>query len=46
LPAGGNWVILIGVGVGIACLVLTHLGARAFLAWYRERRAPEFPLAT
>ena len=46
LPAGGNWVILIGVGVGITCLVLTHLGARAFLSWYRERRAPEFPLAT
>ena len=44
LPAGGNWVILIGVGVGLTFLVATHLGARAFLAWYRERRTPEFPL--
>ena len=46
VPAGGNWVIVIGVGVGLAFLVLTHMGARAFLAWYRERRSPEFPLAT
>lgn len=42
LPAGGNWVIAIGIGVGIVTLLLTHWGARAFLAWYRERRAPEF----
>ncbi len=41
-----NWVIAIGVGIGITLLVLTHLGARAFLSWYRERRTPEFPLAT
>ena len=46
LPAGGNWVIAIGVGIGVALLVLTHLGARAFLSWYRERRTPECPLAT
>jgi uncharacterized membrane protein len=46
LPAGGNWVILIGVVAGLALLLLTHLGARAFLSWYRERRMPEFPLAT
>ena len=42
LPAGGNWVIAIGVGTGIAILILTHWGARAFLAWYRERRTPGF----
>ena len=43
-PAGGNWVIVIGLGVGLALLGLTHWGARAFLRWYRARRAPEFPL--
>jgi hypothetical protein len=46
LPAGGNWVIAIGVGVGLAILILTHWGARAFLAWYRERRTPEFTALT
>ena len=46
LPAGGNWVIAIGVGVGLAILLLTHWGARAFLAWYRERRTPEFTALT
>ena len=46
MPAGGNWVILIGVGVGITLLVVTHLGARAFLAWYRERHTPEFTVLT
>ena len=46
MPAGGNWVILVGVGVGITLLVVTHLGARAFLAWYRERRTPEFTALT
>ena len=45
-PAGGNWVILIGVVAGVIILVLTHAGARAFLAWYRQRRRPEFPLLT
>ncbi len=45
-PAGGNWVILIGVVAGVMILVLTHAGARAFLAWYRQRRRPEFPLLT
>jgi uncharacterized membrane protein len=39
LPAGGNWVIGLGIGVGVLVLALTHWGARAFLAWYRERRA-------
>ena len=46
MPAGGNWVILIGVGVGVTLLVFTHLGARAFLAWYRERHTPEFTALT
>ena len=43
-PAGGNWVILVGVAGGLALLALTHWGARAFLRWYRGRRTPEFPL--
>jgi uncharacterized membrane protein len=43
-PAGGNWVILIGLAGGIVILGLTHWGARAFLRWYRQRRTPEFPL--
>jgi uncharacterized membrane protein len=45
-PAGGNWVILIGLLGGLILLGLTHLGARAFLSWYRARRRPEFPLLT
>jgi uncharacterized membrane protein len=44
LPAGGDWVIAIGLGVGMTLLALTHWGARAFLRWYRARRTPEFPL--
>lgn len=39
LPAGGNWVILIGLVFGLAFLVLTHRGARKFLSWIRERRS-------
>ena len=46
LPAGGNWVLAIGIGVGIVILLLTHWGARAFLAWYRERHTPEFTALT
>lgn len=38
-PAGGNWVILIGLLFGLGFLVLTHRGARRFLAWWRERRS-------
>jgi hypothetical protein len=38
-PAGGNWVIVIGLGAGLVLLALTHWGARSFLAWYRERRS-------
>jgi hypothetical protein len=45
-PAGGNWVIAIGLGAGIVLLALTHWGARSFLAWYRERRSASIvPLA-
>ena len=43
-PAGGNWVIVIGLGVGLALLALTHWGARVFLRWYRARRTPAFPV--
>ena len=32
-------VILIGLVFGLAVLVLTHRGARKFLAWIRERRS-------
>ena len=39
-PAGGNWVILIGLVGGLGCLVLTHRGAKRFLAWARARRVP------
>ena len=43
-PAGGNWIIVIGLAGGLAILTVTHWGARAFLRWYRARRTPEFPL--
>ena len=45
VPAGGNWVILIGLVCGLGLLVLSHRGARRFLAWFRERRgsAPSRP---
>ena len=36
VPAGGNWVILIGLVFGLGFLVLSHRGARRFLAWWRE----------
>jgi hypothetical protein len=39
-------VILVGVVSGLAILALTHWGARAFLRWYHERRATEFPQIT
>ena len=41
-PAGGNWVILIGLVFGLGFLVLTHRGARKFLAWWRKRRTTGF----
>ena len=45
-PAGGNWVIAIGLGTGLVLLALTHWGARSFLAWFRQRRAATIaPLA-
>ena len=37
VPAGGNWVILIGLVCGLGLLVLSHRGARRFLGWWRER---------
>lgn len=37
-PAGGNWVILIGLVFGVVLLGLTHRGAKAFLAWWKARR--------
>jgi uncharacterized membrane protein len=37
VPAGGNWVILIGLVFGLGFLVLSHRGARRFLGWWRER---------
>jgi uncharacterized membrane protein len=39
IPAGGNWVILIGLVCGLGFLVLTHRGARRFLAWWRDRQS-------
>jgi uncharacterized membrane protein len=45
-PAGGNWVILIGLVSGLGLLVLTHRGARRFLAWRRDRRSTGLPFVT
>jgi uncharacterized membrane protein len=39
IPSGGNWVILIGIVFGLGFLVLTHRGARKFLAWWRDRQS-------
>lgn len=39
VPAGGNWVILVGLVFGLGFLVLTHRGAKKFLAWGRARRS-------
>jgi len=39
--AGGYWVIPIFLAVGFFLLVVTHRGARKFLAWWRQRR-PSF----
>ena len=39
VPAGGNWVILIGLVFGLGFLLLTHRGAKKFLAWVRARRS-------
>jgi uncharacterized membrane protein len=40
---GGYWVIPICVVLGLGILVATQRGARAFLSWWRVRRA-EFPV--
>jgi len=37
---GGYWVVPICLGVGFGILYLTHRGVRAFLRWWRRRRAP------
>jgi hypothetical protein len=42
-PAGGNWVILIGLVCGLSTLALTHRGARRFLAWWQTRRRRSAP---
>jgi hypothetical protein len=39
-PAGGAWVILIGLVFGLAALVITQRGARRFLGWWKARRMP------
>ena len=39
MPAGGYWVIPIGLFLGLGLLVLLQRGARRFLAWWRERSA-------
>jgi uncharacterized membrane protein len=39
MPAGGYWVILIGLFFGLGLLVLSQRGARRFLAWWRKRSA-------
>lgn len=36
---GGYWVVPIALGAGLAALVATHRGSRAFLAWWRARAA-------
>ena len=48
-PAGvevlGYWVIPITLGLGLGILVATHRRARAFLSWWRARRAESPVLA-
>jgi uncharacterized membrane protein len=39
----GYWTIPIALALGLGILVATHRGARAFLSWWRERRA-RFPV--
>jgi len=39
-PSGGYWVMLVGLALGLAALVFTHRGAKRFLAWVRQRKAP------
>lgn len=42
-PAGGNWVILIGLVLGLAFLVMSHRGARRFLGWWKGRHKRPSP---
>jgi hypothetical protein len=37
--AGGYWIVPVALAIGLAILVVTHRGARAFLAWWRARTA-------
>jgi amino acid transporter len=37
-PVGGYWVVLIGVLMAVFFFVVTHRGARKFLAWFQQRR--------
>jgi uncharacterized membrane protein len=41
-PAGGYWVVLIGVLMAVFFFTMTHRGARKFLAWIRARRRGMF----
>jgi len=37
-PAGGYWVVLIGVVMAVGFFVITQRGARRFLSWWRRAR--------
>ncbi len=39
----GPWVYFVGLGFGLAFLVITHRAARRWLAWLRSRRRPAAP---
>jgi hypothetical protein len=43
-PAGGYWVVVIGVLMGVFFFTVTHRSARRFLAWFRGRRGGIFEL--
>ncbi|MBI4266169.1 MAG: hypothetical protein HY657_17475 [Acidobacteria bacterium] len=38
-PAGGYWVVVIGLAIAVAFTMLTTRGAKRFLGWYRLRLA-------
>jgi hypothetical protein len=38
LPAGGYWVVLIGLAIAAVFAALTTRGARLFVIWYGARR--------
>jgi len=41
--AGGYWIMPACVAVGLLILVATHKAAKAFLAWFRDRRQSRMP---